>query len=368
MEKNEILKAYGTDYKGMTKRLLEKAGIIGEIPEGAEIAIKPNLVTCVPAEFGATTHPEVVAGIIEFLQENGHNNIVIREGSWVGDTTREAFEYCGYNSLSREYGVPLIDGQKEPAETVDCGGFKLDVLKCVRDVDYLINVPVLKGHCQTRYTGALKNMKGLLPNSEKRRFHAMGLHKPIAYLNTYLKPDLIVMDHICGDPDFEDGGSPLVRNCVMLAKDPVLTDAYGAKLLGYQVDEVPYIRLASELGVGDADVSHLHILTLEGQNTEDLPSPRKILEVSYAVEEVASCSACYGMLIGALDRLKEEGLLDKLDHKLGIGQGYRGKTGEYGIGACTGKFLHSIPGCPPEEEDIYRTIKAWILEAERSKN
>ena len=30
-------------------------------------------------------------------------------------------------------------------------------------LDFLINDPVLKGHCQTKITCALKNMKGLIP-------------------------------------------------------------------------------------------------------------------------------------------------------------------------------------------------------------
>ena len=360
MERNEILKAYGKDFTGMTKRLLEKADIKNEIKPGMRIGIKPNLVTCTPADFGATTHPEIVAGIIEYLQENGHYEITIVEGSWVGDRTQDAFEYCGYNELSRKYNVKLIDGQKEKAETVDCSGMKLNVLKCVNDIDYLINVPVLKGHCQTKYTGALKNMKGLIPNSEKRRFHSMGLHKPIAYLNTYIKPDLIVMDHICGDPDFEEGGNPLVRNCIMLAKDAVLTDAYGAALLGYSPDEIGYISLAAKLGVGNSNTEDLHILTIEGDNTEDLPEKHKILEVNYAIEEIDSCSACYGMLVGALDRLKKEGLFDKLPEKIGIGQGFKGQSGNYGVGNCTRNFIHNIPGCPPDEEDIYEALKGFI--------
>ena len=43
------------------------------------------------------------------------------------------------------------------------------------------------------------------------------------------------------------------------------------------------------------------------------------MEVADAVEEVESCSACYGYLIPALDRLKEEGVLEKLDTKICIG-------------------------------------------------
>ena len=40
----------------------------------------------------------VVAGIVEYLQENQFDNILIVEGSWVGDKTSEAYEYCGYRS------------------------------------------------------------------------------------------------------------------------------------------------------------------------------------------------------------------------------------------------------------------------------
>ena len=105
MQKNEIYRSYGTDYKEMTKRLLSQAGLAERLPDpAAHIAIKPNLVSPTPASFGGTTHPEIVAGVIEFLQEHGYRNIVIAEGSWVGDKTAEAFEYCGYNDLAARYG------------------------------------------------------------------------------------------------------------------------------------------------------------------------------------------------------------------------------------------------------------------------
>ena len=325
--------------------------------QGPCIAIKPNLVTPSPASFGATTHPEVVAGIIEFLQERGYNNIVIAEGAWVGDKTEEAFEYCGYNSLAREYGVKLLDTQKEKGEKVDCAGIDLNICKCVKKWDYLINVPVLKGHCQTHITCALKNMKGLIPNSEKRRFHTMGLHKPIAHLNVGIKPDFIVIDHICGDLSFEEGGNPITRNCVMTAVDPVLVDSYVCSLLGFDLEDVPYVGIAEKLGIGSSDLSNLRLITCEGEPHEDDPV-RKVLDVSYAVDEVDSCSACYGVLIPALVKLKEEGLLDKLP-RIAIGQGHRGQRGKLGIGNCTSGFETFVEGCPPKEEDIYQQLKEY---------
>ena len=362
MKKNEIIRSYGTEYKKMTKDLLSAANLAAEIAPGAKIGLKPNLVCPSPAKFGGTTHTEILEGIIEYLRENGFNNIGIYEGSWVGDTTEDSFEYCGYNTLSKEYNVPLFDTQKDGSFKADCAGLEMNICNCTKDIDFLINVPVLKGHCQTKITCALKNMKGLITNSEKRHFHAQGLHKPIAHLNTYLKPDFIVIDHICGDPDFEEGGNPLVRNCIMVAKDPVLVDAFAAQVLGYQTEDIPYIKMAEELGVGTADLSKLNLSTLEGTPCEEEPLERKILAINYAAEEVDSCSACYGNLMGALRKLNEEGLLEKLNTKIGIGQGYKEKSGKLGVGLCTKNFDFNIPGCPPTEEDMYEGLKRYIRE------
>ncbi len=426
MQRNEILRSYGTDYKGMTKELLYAADVAADIrakciaaidaaiceqtegrtqtaaktetatgakanahypaahathQESADsdtslelshslhIGIKPNLVCPTPAEMGGTTHPEVVAGIIEYLLEAGFepSELEILEGSWVGDRTSEAFEYCGYNALSRKYGVCLIDMQQEREyEARDCAGLKLNICARALHLDYLINVPVLKGHCQTKITCALKNMKGLIPDAEKRRFHRLGLHEPIAKLNTVLKPDLIVVDHICGDPDFEEGGNPLVRNCVMLAKDPVLVDTFTAKVLGYVPSDVEYITLAESLGVGSTDIENALIRTISGNATEgEQLETRKVIETAYAVSEIDSCSACYGSLIPALDRLKAEGLFDRLTEKLdgeklAIGQGYKGRSGHYGVGNCTAGFEHCIKGCPPEAEHIYMELRRML--------
>ena len=77
MKKNEILRIYGKEYTELTKRLLEEADLISEITPGMKVGIKPNLMSCIPADWGATTHPEVVAGIIEYLKEHGIHDICI---------------------------------------------------------------------------------------------------------------------------------------------------------------------------------------------------------------------------------------------------------------------------------------------------
>ncbi len=403
MNNNEIYRIYGTAYKEMTIRLLTEAGLAAEIrskcgagPNGRiRIGIKPNLVTPTPADYGATTHPEVVAGIAEYLHAHGFSNLTVLESSWVGDKTAEAFEYCGYNALAKEYRLSLLDLQKNRGIRVNGAGMSLSVCAAAFDLDFLINVPVLKGHCQTGLTCALKNLKGLLPNAEKRRFHTLGLHRPIAHLNAAVRQDFIVVDHICGDLDFEEGGNPVRRDCILAAKDPVLTDAFAADLLGLRPGEPEYLRLAEALGVGSADLSGLSLITLtdpldtrfpseqsafpesalyraadpaQNENPpqeEELPTARRrgVLDVCYAVEEIDSCSACYGTLIPALARLKEEGLLEGLTGKVAIGQGHRGKSGIFGVGDCTKGFAQHIPGCPPSEEAMLEGLRQYLKAA-----
>ena len=430
MHTNEIYKIYGTDYTEMTRRLLVRSDLASRIPAGARVGIKPNLVSPTPAEYGATTHSEVVAGIIEYLQENGITNVIMLEGSWIGDKTSDAYEYCGYRALSEKYGVPFVDTQKDSSTLTDCQGLDIRICDVVKSVDFMINVPVMKGHGQTKITCALKNMKGLIPNTEKRHFHTMGLHKPIAHLSRGIRQDFIVVDHICGDLELEDGGNPITTNCIMTALDPVMMDSYVCHLLGFDVDEVPYIRMAEEMGSGSTDLAKCRITVLENDISEvnmqmeinpvqidadpanletnpvlmdadtvrlETPSAQmegkgaqkareisfsaldrdpyesrrspsdNLLDISYAIEDADSCSACYASLAPAILRLKEEGLyealMDKLPGRIAIGQGFAGKTGEIGVGNCCRAFNFSIPGCPPEEEDVYQALLSYIGKA-----
>ena len=362
MKKNEILVIYGTKYTELTKKLLVEARLADMIGDtGKIIGIKPNLVAPVPAEDGGTTHPEVVEGLLQYLQEHGFRNLRIMEGSWVGDRTEESFQVCGYDRLAEQYGVELIDAQKESAVTKDCGGMELHLCRCATEVDFMINVPVMKGHCQTHITCALKNMKGLLPNKEKRRFHAEGLHRPIAHLALGIHQDFILVDSICGDLSFEDGGNPTRMDRLMAAADPVLMDAYVCQLLGYEVQEVPYVSMAEELGAGSTDLTNAEIRELNapihpmGKADKD-----RVMKLAEIAQEVESCSACYGYLLPALDMLDREGLLKDFPEKICIGQGYRGQTGELGVGSCTSEFRHSLKGCPPTETEMYEFLKAYI--------
>lgn len=374
MKTNEIIKAYGTEYEEMTIAVLEaanlyedinnKARLLNKSIEEMRVALKPNLVSPTPADYGATTHPEVATGIIKYLQAKGLKNICIMEGSWIGDKTSDSFEFCGYNRIADEYGVTLIDAQMSPGIKTDCLGMELNVCECVKECDFFINIPVLKGHCQTKITCALKNVKGLVPNDEKRRFHTLEIHKPLACLNTYIEQDYIVVDHICGDAYYEGGGTPRITNCVYVGRDPVAIDAYGAMLLGIDPMDVEYIRRSAEFEVGNPDITALEIRTVYGVDNESVMI-RRDTDVEKFYSEKKCCSACLAALHKALQQLVQEGLINDdcaLTEPICAGQGYKGHTGKYGSGDCTGGFEVTVKGCPPKYEDIYDTYKKYLIQ------
>lgn len=356
---NRITVIYGDNPAEMTKALLEAEDLASRIPENALIGLKPNLVVGKPAETGATTHAEIVGGLIAYLREHGRGNLLILEGSWVGDSTKRAFRACGYEALSRTYGVPLFDTKDDGFVVKRYENMDIAICKKALEVDFLINLPVLKGHCQTAVTGALKNMKGLIPDEEKRRFHSRGLHRPIAYLNKLITSQFILVDGICGDLDFEEGGNPVPMNRIFSGTDPVLVDSYIAACMGYLPEEIGYLRLAAEIGVGSMNLEEAQIRELNRDKTKaGAVSSRKVRRLAAYAAPKDACSACYANLIQALARLDDEGLLDAFSReKVCIGQGYRGKDGRIGVGKCAEGCGASIGGCPPATPRILEFLR-----------
>jgi len=360
MLKNELIVVHGNDPAAMARQALAAANIETLIAPGAHVALKPNLVVSKPASSGATTHPEIVEAVIGYLRSKGFGRISIMEGSWVGDATARAFAAAGYTELSERLDVPLIDLQLDSWKRYDAGGgLRIAICDQAMDADFIINLPVVKGHCQTTVTCALKNLKGCMPDDEKSRFHELGLHEPIARLNRVLKPGFILADAICGDLDFEEGGNPVPMNRLVASLDPVLLDTYACKLMGHDPSEVPYIGLAERYGVGSADLSSARVIELGDREAASAIPARtgRVKALATRIDERSACSACYAALVHGLARVEERGLLKKLDaalaskkeSRIAIGRGFKGAPyGGIGCGACAHGAQASIPGCPPD--------------------
>ncbi len=190
----------------------------------------------------------------------------------------------------------------------------------------------------------------------------MGLHKPIAYLNKLIKQTLVIVDGMNGDLNFEEGGNLVQMNRIIAGKDPVLIDAYAAQLIGFGIEEVPYIAMAEDIGVGTTDLANADIVELnKDKGSRKIKPSRRVAQLSKHIIEDAACSACYGSLIHALERLHEKNLLNQLKEKLYIGQNFKNKRHDgLGIGTCTSGFDRCVKGCPPKARDIVEYLERYI--------
>ena len=349
----KIYEIYGTDAHYMTKKLMTESRVSDMIPADALIVLKPNLVCASTAETGATTHPGVLSGCIEYLQEAGFSDISVIEGSWVGEKTERAIRVCGYDRILEKYGIPFYDLKRDTVLNIETPFRTMEISERAMKAGFFIDLPVLKGHCQTLMTCALKNLKGCIPDSEKRRFHSDGLIKPIAALSSVLKPSLVIVDSICGDLYFEEGGNPIQTNRMMLGTDAVQIDAYGCSLMGLELREVPYIRLAEEWGAGSSEVRPEDIVKLnEPMESSGYPHlTGRVKSLTKNVTADSACSACFASLVRALYLAEKEGI--KVREEISIGQGFKGKSiNGTGIGRCCKDAKTHVNGCPPEPGNI----------------
>ena len=350
-----IYQIYGQDAHDMTLRLLEAAQAIRLVPAGGSVALKPNLVIAGTPESGATTHAGVLSGCIEYFRDHGVQEISVIEGSWVGDDTLRAMRRAGYDKVCAQYNVPFYDLKKDDTRPVKTAIGNIDICRRALEAGLLVDLPVLKGHCQTVMTCALKNLKGCLPDREKRRFHALGLQKPIAALGAALKPRLIVVDSICGDLDFEEGGTPVQTNRMYLGTDAVQLDAYGRALMGLTPEEVPYIELAEQFGGGSAAWSAADVVELNRpSDAAAYPKPRgTVAALTQNVHENQACSACFAALVRALHASR-----CGQDEEIYIGQGWQGQALDgLGIGKCCRGAKDCVMGCPPTAEQIAQKLE-----------
>lgn len=354
----KIYEIFGDSAHDMTMALMEAANVAQMIPEGASVALKPNLVMAGTPESGATTHAGVLSGCIEYLQAHGFTDISIIEGSWVGDRTGRAYKVCGYDKVCAKYNVPFYDLKQDDTVTVETPLRSMEICRRAWESGFLINLPVLKGHCQTTMTCALKNCKGCLPDREKRRFHTEGLMKPIAALATALNPDLTIVDSICGDLNFEEGGTPIQTNRMYLGTDLVQLDTYGCRLMGIPVEDVPYIGIAESFGAGSTQLREEDIITLnQPQASRKYPAATGLVrQLTKNVKQDSACSACYAALVRGLYAASDYGI--RYNGPIAIGQGWKGKeVPGLGIGNCCRGAQCYVKGCPPTGNDVAKAIE-----------
>jgi len=247
------------------RTVLAPLGGIGRfVRPGMQVLLKPNLLTAADLERAITTHPTVVQAVAELVQEAGGAVLI---GDSPGGPVKDpppVWRTAGMTEVAERTSarLALFDG----VEWKRLNGNDYYIARPVLEADLVINLPKLKTHILTLYTGAVKNLYGTIPGRRKREIHyrAPGVqdfgHILVDVLEL-VRPGLTIMDGVFGQERHGPGmgGTPRWYGCLAGSTDPVALDAVIARALGYRPGEVLHLAQAEGRGLGVARLDQIEV-------------------------------------------------------------------------------------------------------------
>jgi uncharacterized protein (DUF362 family)/ferredoxin-like protein FixX len=237
----------------VVRELLEKTGLVFR---GKKVLVKPNILSGCAPERAVTTHPSVVTAVVDFLLDAGAD-VSVGDNPGIGGygASLRAARKAGIYDASRGRFVNIVTESKKVF--VKSRFFSsLSVSRALLEADLVVNLPKLKTHSLAVYTGAVKNMFGMLVGAEKAKVHAAGgtaagFGEALADVFAVRPPDASLMDAVVGmEGNGPSDGRPRHVGLLGLSTDSVALDAVFLRLIGVDPARVHHVRIAAERGHG----------------------------------------------------------------------------------------------------------------------
>lgn len=259
----ELAVVEGSSHSRITEMAIDALGGIRRfISRGDVVVIKPNMAWDRTPEQAANTNPEVVATVVRLCLEAGARKVKVFDRT-VNDP-RRCYVQSGIMEAAKRQGAEVIyvDERKFKEMTINGEAIKTWLLYTeVFEADKVINIPIAKHHSLAKLTMAMKNWMGIMGGS-RRQIHQR-LDESLADLSMIVKPALTILDAtrilIRNGPQ---GGNPedvKVLNTVIAGIDQVAADSYGATLFGMRGEDLGYVKIAAQRGIGRMDLSKIII-------------------------------------------------------------------------------------------------------------
>ncbi len=228
--------------------------------EGKRVLLKPNILRDAPPERALSTHPEFVRAVLRYVKKAGAARILVGDSPGVHRADFQG-RGCGIRQVVEEEGAEWANFRGGKLE------FKVDkpliessfgLTDALKNIDVIISLPKLKTHEFMYYTGAIKNLYGLIPGYTKAALHVkysarddfgkMLVDLVQAVGNNY--SCYSIMDAVVAMEGPGPGnGFPRSTGIVAASSSLTAMDLAFSALIGYEPDSVPTNRYA--LGVLD---------------------------------------------------------------------------------------------------------------------
>jgi uncharacterized protein (DUF362 family)/Pyruvate/2-oxoacid:ferredoxin oxidoreductase delta subunit len=265
---------------------LKTAAQAAGIPEvkGKTILLKPNILMDAEPEKAITTHPAFLEAVIRLVQEWGASRILAGDSPSL-QGPRFTARVCGIEEVIRKSGIEWVDFTKGKTE------LKVPKAKVQRsftisgiydEVDMIINLPKLKTHQLMYFTGAMKNMFGLIPSLAKSPFHVRYSKREdfasmIVDLNMMEKPVYALMDAVLAmEGPGPSGGTPRKTGLVLASSNFLAMDIAACAVIGYPPQMIPVNREALARQIWLKDIKEIEYPLLNPGEAQ-IPDFEKIL-------------------------------------------------------------------------------------------
>ncbi len=255
------------------KRCLNLIGNIDAIVKpGMKVLLKLNLLSAsLGPERAVNTHPVVIRALVDIFQGNYGCEVYIGDscGSLRTGSTDKAFRVTQIDKIAEDTGAIIVNFDKD--EILDITNKNAAILKdfkiakTVKTVDVVVSVPKLKTHGLTRYTGAIKNMFGVIPANGKKNVHLLApknrsMARALVDVFEMVQPHITIMDAVIGmEGNGPNAGDPRKVGLIIAGFDGVALDAVASTVIGFDPMKVPIIRYAHERKLGTADMSAINV-------------------------------------------------------------------------------------------------------------
>ncbi len=246
-----------TDPAELVRRAVDALGGMKRfISNGDVVAVKPNIGWDRMPVHAANTNPLVVAEVVKLAFDAGARRVVVTDASC--NEPNRCFQRSGIWRAAHDVGATVILPAAHRFREMRMKGDVLDqwpVYTPLVNADKVINVPIAKHHNLSKYTAAMKNWYGLL-GGRRNRLH-QSIDVSIADLATFMRPTLVIVDatRVLMRNGPQGGNIDDARDVhqVIASTDQVAADAYGCTLIGQTPENIGYLKLGKERGIGVMD-------------------------------------------------------------------------------------------------------------------
>lgn len=353
--------------------------LFGRLPEARKrlsqapsILVKPNLGGGHP---NAMTSKEVLVAFCRWLRDNFDARVTVGDSSVVGSRCETTICHLGLREALETMDVSVVDLADSDVLKIPVrsGGLlgNVEVYRPALDTSLLVSLAKLKTNYATKVSLCIKNLKGIISDGDKIRFHRLGVHECLAELLDCMGHPLSLIDAVNGwDVDRSTHVGAMIGGI-----DALAVDWLGALLTRTDPEQVMYLTMCRDRGIGRVpdcikqDLARSMSKPFNGPlaSVAGMSLPECVVCV-----EGGACSGCISILQRTLKRMEAEGTisgLPPLTIALGPSAKIQCPSQEeqrllIAMGNCCGlrrEADHVIDGCPPQSrlhvQDLLESLR-----------